>query len=319
MKTFCTLFDSNYISRAIAMIHSLKAHYTEDLQVIVYCMDQPSFEILSRMKLPAVVPLALDQFETLPLKQLKPQRTRAEYCWTATPIVIEDALNRFEISDITYLDADIFFFSSPDVIFKEWEASKASVMLTDHNYARPYQHFANTSGRFCVQFMGFKNDVYGRDVLTWWRDRCLESCSEKPIDGKFGDQKYLDDWPTRFQGIHVVQTLAAGVAPWNVSRFSITEGPKIDGQEIIFYHFHKLKLLSATKFDLCDASYRLDRNTRNYIYSPYLASLKQAINTLKEFGLAFSSDHQPAQSIMRSFLRKLKRKVLDQDYVVSRI
>ena len=84
-------------------------------------------------------------------------------------------------------------------------------------------------------------------VLNWWRNACLDWCYAKAEDGKFGDQKYLDDWASRFEGVHELQHLGGGIAPWNVQQYIFKcEDSKIIGTEIttgkkfevIFYHFH---------------------------------------------------------------------------------
>ena len=82
-----------------------------------------------------------------------------------------------------------------------------------------------------MQFMLFKNTEGGLKVLNWWRDCCLEWCYNRHEDGKFGDQKYLDDWTTRFKNIHVLRNLGGGLAPWNVQQYDFKT---IDG-EIIGY------------------------------------------------------------------------------------
>jgi hypothetical protein len=71
--------------------------------------------------------------------------------------------------------------------------------------------------------MYFDNTEQGLKVLNWWRDRCLEWCFNRFEDGKFGDQKYLDDWTDRFEGIHVLKHLGGGLAPWNVQQYSFFE------------------------------------------------------------------------------------------------
>src|SRR3546814_10715067 len=84
----------------------------------------------------------------------------------------------------------------PISIFAEFEKSGAHVLMTDHGYSPEYDQSA-TSGQYCVQFMTF-NRHGGEHIRHWWESRCIEWCFARFEDGKFGDQKYLDDWPDRF-------------------------------------------------------------------------------------------------------------------------
>jgi hypothetical protein len=94
----------------------------------------------------------------------------------------------------------------------------ASVLITDHRYAPEYDQ-SKGSGKYCVQFICFKNDDNGMKALKWWRDACIDWCFSRIKDGKFGDQKYLDDWTTQYSGVHELQHLGGGVAPWNVRQY----------------------------------------------------------------------------------------------------
>ena len=70
-----------------------------------------------------------------------------------------------------------------------------------------------------MQFVTFKNTVQGLKVLNWWRDACIEWCYARHEDGKFGDQKYLDNWTTMFEGVRELKHLGGGVAPWNLQQY----------------------------------------------------------------------------------------------------
>ncbi len=93
--------------------------------------------------------------------------------------------------------------------------------------------------------MTFRNDEVGRDAVDWWRARCLEWCYARAEEGKFGDQKYLDDWPERFRSVYVCARPGVGLAPWNVAshRLDRREGVVLaDDEPVVFYHFHELRL-----------------------------------------------------------------------------
>src|SRR3989338_1021437 len=218
-NNFCTLFDSNYLSRALAMYRSLEA-CGEEFRLYALCFDDLACRILGALKLPSMVAIPLDRFESSALKAVKTQRTTAEYCWTCTPHMIRYVLDTYRLPDVTYLDADLMFFGRPSLLFSEFEASGASVLITEHRYTPRYDQSAK-SGIYCVQFMTFKADGRGIGGLQWWQDRCLEWCCDRFEEGKFGDQKYLDDWPQRFDGVHVLRHLGGGVAPWNVQQYRL--------------------------------------------------------------------------------------------------
>ena len=65
-----------------------------------------------------------------------------------------------------------------------------SILLTKHRYSPQYNKELK-AGKYCVQFVTFKNDARALEALIWWRDRCLEWCYNRFEDGKFGDQLYL--------------------------------------------------------------------------------------------------------------------------------
>ena len=286
---FCTLFNKNYLSRGLALYHSL-AEVCEDFKLYVFAFDNDTYEVLKKLNLPALIPVSLTELEDEELLMVKPTRSFAEYCWTSTSSTILWVLKNKNETSCTYLDADLFFYRSPHILLDEMPAS-ASVLITSHNYTRQYDQSA-LSGKYCVQFMYFRNDENGLIALNWWRDRCIEWCYARQEDGKFGDQKYLDDWLTRFSGVHELQHLGC-LAPWNVQQYELTHPDQKTLTvkktkaifDVVFFHFHGVKYFANGKFILAPRSYLLSNNFRKYFYAPYLQKLLTIDKDIRERGL----------------------------------
>ena len=214
---YCTLFDSGYLSRGLTMYESLERN-SKNFHLYIFAFDKKSYDMLKKLNLKNVTVISLKQFEDRELLKIKPTRTRSEYCWTCTSSTILYILKNYNVANCTYLDADIFFFNDPAILIEEME--KNSVLITKHRYTKKYDQ-SKKSGIYCVQFITFKKDELGLKVLKWWRNACLNWCYDRREGGKFGDQKYLDDWTKRFEGIHVLKNLGGGVAPWNIQQYRI--------------------------------------------------------------------------------------------------
>ncbi len=278
MYNFCTLFDSNYLSRGITLYESLE-NVCDKFHLYIFAFDNRSEEILRKLNLKNATIISLKDFEDKELLSVKPSRSTAEYCWTATSSTILYVLNNFKVESCTYLDADMFFYSSPKPLFDEMKNN--SIMITEHRYTPMYDK-SKKSGKYCVQFVTFKNNDKGLKALKWWRERCLEWCYNRLEDGKFGDQMYLDDWTTRFEDVHVMQHLGGGLAAWNVQQYEFhKDDKKIYGKEIktlkefevIFYHFHYLKFIKNSTIEL--GRRLLSENVKNIFYKPYVLQLEK--------------------------------------------
>jgi len=292
MFNFCTLFDSNYSSRGLTLYHSLE-RVCDDFHLYIFAFDDRSFSVLKKLDLQHATIISLQEFEDTELLRIKPTRSRAEYCWTSTSSTILYVLEKYHVDMCTYLDADMMFFESPIALFDEM--GNNSVMITEHRYSRRYNKEA-LSGKYCVQFVTFKNDERGLQALRWWRDRCIEWCYARFEDGKFGDQKYLDDWTTRFTGIHELHHLGGGMAAWNVQQYDVFEkNGKLFGKErtggnefsVIFYHFHYLRFLNQDRIEL--GRRLLSDEVLRLLYVPYLKELQKAKNEISAIDSSFDS------------------------------
>lgn len=299
MEHFVTFFNQSYLPQGIALHNSMRRHLS-NYCLWVLCADDTTFQVLTKLKLENIKLLLLSNLETRELKEAKKNRNAKEYIWTLSPFAprfvfeSDDSINR-----VTYVDADLWFCKNPAKIFKEFERSGKSIMITDHAYAPEYDN-SQIAGRFCVQFMIFTRS--GEVVRQWWEDRCLEWCHEYYEEGKLGDQRYLDDWPERFEShVHILEDKELMLAPWNATRFPFGN--------CIAWHFHGLRIaVQKTKYYAQSDNYIIPPPTYRNIYVPYIKDLGEAIKKLQ--ALEFKVFHQvefKKISLIKKFIRGLYR------------
>lgn len=270
MLNFCTLFNSYYLARGLALYYSLEKN-CKNFHLYVFAFDDATYRFLITKQLPKCTIINKKIFENDSLLKVKDERSLAEYCWTCTPFTIKYCIENYDLNHCTYIDADTYFFSDPSPIFNKM--GNNSILITPHNYNSLYDQRA-ISGIYCVQFNTFKNDINGMKVLDWWASACLKWCKENYEDGKMGDQKYLDSWPYMFDGVYICRDKGAGIAPWNVINYNFNKTNDnfiVDKEPLIFYHFHGLKHLSNGEWYL--GGYSLPKKIIDNIYVPYLKTL----------------------------------------------
>ncbi|MDR9894882.1 FkbM family methyltransferase [Aetokthonos hydrillicola Thurmond2011] len=240
MYYFCTYFDHRYLPRGLALYRSLKQHCS-GFKLWVLCLNSTCYDILSQLNLPDIYLISLEDFEQNDDELLiaKQNRTLIEYYFTCTPSLPLYILNKCaEVDLITYLDADLYFFSNPERLYKE--IGDNSIAIIEHRFSQKNEHLIKY-GIYNVGWLSFRRDEYGLSCLRWYREQCLEWCYDRVEENRFADQKYLDDWTTRFENVVVLEHKGANVASWNIDKYKIN-GHKnqvwIDEQLLIFYHFH---------------------------------------------------------------------------------
>ncbi len=273
-------------------------------KLYILCMDDETYEILLRLKLKNVVLINLFDFEEEDLIKIKFGRSVAEYCWTCTPALLLYILKEFQEAIITYLDADLYFFSDPSPIFDEF--GNNSILITEHNFTPKYDQ-ADISGKYNVQFITIRNDLNGIACLEWWKKKCLEWCFARLEDGKYGDQRYLEQWPDLFKGTYVLKHPGSGIAPWNVNNYQ-------NFDNIIFYHFHGLSMYKDS-FDIC-RGYNINDNVKEIIYLPYLNKLRNAEKKLLSYDFDIR-DIYVKKNMLKDFYLKVKYSIYSNNNTIK--
>lgn len=298
MEHYVTLFDSLFLPQGLALHMSMERH-VKAYTLWILCVDDEVHEVLIKLQLPNVRLLQLRKLETEELLRVKPTRNIGEYCWTLTPFAPRFVFEADpDVSRVTYLDADLWFRKHPKPIFDEFDVAGKHVLITDHAYASEYDH-STTAGQFCVQFMTFTRHG-GELVRKWWEERCIEWCFSRFEDGKFGDQKYLDELPLLFSNeIHVLQNKELLLAPWNAVRFPY-------GNSVV-WHFHSLRIVNVSdnKIRFYIGNYPIPKVCRDNIYIPYTEDINLVSERIKLHG------GQLRSQTTYTFLKFIRDKIID--------
>lgn len=280
MLNFCTLFNSHYLVKGVAMYQSLIANSPES-HLYILAMDDFSLRYLRESNFRNLTVISLQDFENESLQEVKKDRSFAEYCWTCSSSLLSFCLNNYALKSCTYVDADIIFYEDPQILLSEVKQSEYDVLITEHGFDKDHKHL-EAYGKFCIQFLYFTNSVDSLKILDKWRKQCIEWCYSWAEKERFGDQKYLDEWPNEYPSVKVLEHVGA-LAPWNISRFHVI--PKANQQNyfdvfekstgisapLVFYHFHDLKIYSNNT--LCLVNGYDVTEVKGKLYYPYLTEL----------------------------------------------
>jgi hypothetical protein len=313
MNHYCTYFDRHFLVQGLAMSASLLEHDPSSI-LWVLSLDAHTADVLRKTSGERIKVVTLDEIEATDreLRTAKSNRNSVEYYFTLSPCWPRYLLGtQPEVKRITYVDADMFFFASLEAVFSEMGA--ASVLLTEHRYPNHLSHHQRF-GRFNVGLLSFRNDAASLACLDRWRTNCLAWCHDRAEDGKYADQKYLDDWPAQLgQALHIVKRRGVNLAPWNWSQYqySFENGRlHINGDPLEVFHFARFRpTLGNCYFQSGQLEYGImPWRLRQHVYGCYWRALEKSLalihHHLPEYMMACSTNRS-GHRFWRAFLPRV--------------
>lgn len=293
---FTTYFDKNYLALGLTMIRSL-CQYRHDIKIVIICLDVVTISIMKKMDLQNVilVPVQVVEEAYPELDTAKTNRTKAEYIWTLTPFVLLYIMTNVpEGTKVIYLDADQMFFNDPEPLFKELE--QTSVLIQPHAFPERLNHLT-IYGIYNVGALGVRKNFASEQVITWWKDSCLASCSAVLDEhGNYGDQKYLEMFSTVHPDVAAISHPGIGVAPWNHENAELSvdnTGSTFFGTfSLILFHFHSFKIYTPQIFipTIHYKEYCLTQSVLNGCYIPYCKAILKSFFDIKECDPSFGQE-----------------------------
>ena len=300
MAIFCSYSDFNYLPKLLSLIDSLVS-LGDSSQILILALDDSTNDFFALNPCNRVRAVSLSELEARfpELNQIKDSRSRMEYVFTITPFVMKFALENSENEElVAYLDADLFFFGNPAAVFQSLGGSDIGII--PHHYpdelAKPLAKYGN----YIVGLVVIRHSEAGHDCLDWWASRCIEWCGDEPVEGKYADQGYLDQFQNLFEGVKVLENRGFNLAPWNTrdqailtdSAGQVTLG---DHTPLTFFHFHGLKRFGKWMVT-SQLNYRspASKPLIDLVYKPYLRALQKAENELEN-----TKSVRPIQRLVR--------------------
>lgn len=268
------------------MMESLLA-VEKNAVIYVLCMDKLCKDILDQWFSSRVITISLEEFEDDELLSVKSRRSKGEYCWTCTAKLIKYVISHYGCEMCTYVDSDLFFYSSPQPLFDEMIESGSEVQVVPHRFPPTlsgyYQEKKNGSN--CVQFNTFSSSDQSMALLDKWIGQCIQDCSVENT----GDQKYTSEW-NNLSFVNVSGHHGAGIAPWNLTRYQYVDKETVldyynhKQYSIIFYHFQNIVYISRYIVKVMPKLqyWRIDNKLMNFFYIDYLVKIEKVKTLLHE-------------------------------------
>ncbi len=280
---YCAYFDHNYLSRAVLTIESLR-RFEPKTPIYVLTLSELCETILRDLALPNVeiVPLAALEEAYPELAAIKPTRKLIEYYFTLSPFLPHYLFSRTAADRITYIDADLYFFTSPRPVLES--LGEASVAITPHRFSFEFRNHVRF-GLFNVAWITYRRCDEGLECLNAYKADCTAWCYDRLEDGRFADQKYLDAWPDRYPALKIIAHKGFNLAMWNIHNYMIrlkNNVVMIDDDPLVFFHFASTQMRpdgSAQVF----VPHRGGRSKTvlfEHVVAPYVAKLEEECRLL---------------------------------------
>lgn len=309
MSVYVTHCDGNYITRVVSLEDSLRKNGDfRTLYIIAHDhATRVQIESLS-LKFSRVIELSNLEQQYPELQVARMNRSRIEYIFCLTPFVISYAHLISGSPMVTYLDADLYFFKSPEFAMEGF-SDNANVSIIEHDF-HPKFLYLSEYGTFNVGWMAFRMQGGANTTLDWWKSACIESTSTSVSKKVYADQKYLDEFSSQFHETEVNKKEGLNIAPWNIENHIEKNACEKEAlSNLVFFHFSGLRIYGKiVVLGLSGYSFTPSRQVKRKIYKPYAKSLQEVGKKL---------NLNPQVDPRKYKLREILKIILHRDFILN--
>jgi hypothetical protein len=249
-----TIFDKNYLGRAMAFRESLHQHAPSQ-HVHFLCLDDASLDTARKLSIANTTFLRPEDLNDPELLASRNNRTLPEFASTCKPAFLLYMLRSGQVSPqdlLVFIDPDFCTYASPEPLWNKMYEN-GSIIVTPHRFPPHREHEAARKGVYNAGIVAFRNDANALACITEWRSQCIKWCYLRYENGNIADQGYMNSWPRTYKGVYELRDPGVNLANWNIKNHSVKRVPAdsgtdsflIDREPLIFYHFHGLKIYFA--------------------------------------------------------------------------
>lgn len=316
LTVYCTIFDDNYLARAIVLYESLM-RVNHRAVFAFFCIDANTVRLLTALNLERAVIVGHEEFATPELLAVRPLRSQGEYCWTCKPVALLHLMRAIpKAAWVAYVDTDMMFFGDPD---EALPGPDVHYLLAPHRFHTSFSEFEHSAGKHNAGYVASRCTEQGERVISWWRDRCIERCSGIPTSDTFGDQKYLDQMEDLFPFGAAAHHIGLNVAPWNVENFIVSSNAGhvfVDDVPLLLFHFQGLQLFDNGTASLYIGDMRINETLRVNVYEPHLTALLLGFKRLRKIDPQFARGLGAQRKYLGSFVKRALRTITKRANVV---
>jgi lipopolysaccharide biosynthesis glycosyltransferase len=272
--------DANYLSRALALINSLRIN-GDTAPIHVLCHDTFSLEKLNSLGLDDVYGISRKvMFDLFPeLVEAEGTRSSLEFYYLFSPYLVK-YLQYLDYEQLVYLDSDLYFFGTLELTLSP--VQEFDIGIVPHRFDQPHSHL-EIYGVYNVGLVYFRNNRLAMSTLEWWAKSCLQSTKIEVTETSFGDQKYLQFFELMKAKIHIFDSHGHNAAPWNNHSAELLQANEIAirGEKLCYFHFSSLRIYRSVAI-LGFAGYgrKPSKIMKKFVYRKYINEVLYWENTI---------------------------------------
>lgn len=297
IHVICTITstDDYYLGRVYCWRDSFLQHHPNG-KLFVLFLDEVKQSI--NFSAENLTPIFMHELDIPDLDNMLSQYDRMELCGALKPFLLEYLFKHYKYAKICYFDSDIYFYRCLDD--EIWQKLNTyTLILTPHwlqlldAQVLPKELNGLRQGIFNSGFIGLSQGTEAERFLNWWKTRLANYCYNRPEQGMFCDQGWLNFVPVLGLDYHINLNAGLNVAFWNLHERQFTQQDgvyRVNGMPLQFFHFSGYSPDHPQLITKHSCDQTLDTLPElKPLFADYQNQLEQHIRKLQSLSMANSS------------------------------